>query len=240
MLSALSPRFAFAMGGDDRFHVGQLAWGKTGWDTRPTAIRRMLQEVEKRTSVEVNTEIDAVNFGPEMFDYPMLFMSGEVGFEPWSDERIDMLGTWLKGGGFLVVDSSEGVSDGPFLRSVRRELDRIFGSESSRAVPKEHVLYKSFYFISEPKGRVQASPTLDAYFDDDRIPVVICANDMLGAWARDGFGRWEFDVVDSDPRAREMSLRLGINLVMYALCVNYKDDQVHTMTILKRRQWKVD
>ena len=38
---------------------------------------------------------------------------------------------------------------------------------------------------------------------------------------------------------RELSFRMGINLVMYALCVNYKADQVHIPFILKRRKWRV-
>ena len=48
------------------------------------------------------------------------------------------------------------------------------------------------------------------------------------------------DVRPGGENQREMAFRLGINLVMYALCVNYKADQVHVPFILKRRKWKVD
>jgi hypothetical protein len=34
---------------------------------------------------------------------------------------------------------------------------------------------------------------------------------------------------------REAAVRLGVNLVMYALCLDYKDDQVHAPFILRRR-----
>ena len=37
---------------------------------------------------------------------------------------------------------------------------------------------------------------------------------------------------------REMAFRLGINLAMYALCLDYKTDQVHVPFILRRRQWQ--
>jgi hypothetical protein len=37
-----------------------------------------------------------------------------------------------------------------------------------------------------------------------------------------------------------MSLRLGLNIVMYALCLDYKEDQVHVPFILKRRKWRVE
>ena len=38
----------------------------------------------------------------------------------------------------------------------------------------------------------------------------------------------------SDPRQREMALRAGVNLVMYALTGNYKTDQVHVPALLER------
>ena len=31
---------------------------------------------------------------------------------------------------------------------------------------------------------------------------------------------------------------MGINLVMYALCLDYKTDQVHVPFIMRRRRWK--
>ena len=33
---------------------------------------------------------------------------------------------------------------------------------------------------------------------------------------------------------------MGVNLVMYALCLDYKSDQVHVPFIMKRRRWKPD
>ena len=34
---------------------------------------------------------------------------------------------------------------------------------------------------------------------------------------------------------REGAMRLGVNLVLYALCLDYKDDQVHSPFIMRRR-----
>jgi hypothetical protein len=43
-----------------------------------------------------------------------------------------------------------------------------------------------------------------------------------------------YPVVGSDPRQREMALRGGVNIVMYALTGNYKADQVHVPALLER------
>jgi hypothetical protein len=34
---------------------------------------------------------------------------------------------------------------------------------------------------------------------------------------------------------REQAIRLAINIAMYVLCSNYKDDQVHAQFLMRRR-----
>src|SRR5262245_30856433 len=53
----LLPRRARAIGPGSRFRFGHLQLGAS-WQPRPTALRRMAWEIEKRTSVEV--DLDAV------------------------------------------------------------------------------------------------------------------------------------------------------------------------------------
>ena len=62
------------------------------------------------------------------------------------------------------------------------------------------------------------------------------ANDLAGAISRDEFGQWVYDIGVAAERTREITFRMGINLVMYALCLNYKEDQVHIPFILQRRK----
>jgi hypothetical protein len=73
-------------------------------------------------------------------------------------------------------------------------------------------------------------------FVDNRLAVVISFNDVLGAMSRDAFGEWDHPTGDGGMAARESSYRLAINLVMYALCLDYKEDQVHIPFILQRRR----
>jgi hypothetical protein len=69
-----------------------------------------------------------------------------------------------------------------------------------------------------------------------RLAAVYSRNDLGGAWSRDDRGDWEFEVVPGGEEQREVAFRLGINLAMYATCLDYKDDQVHLPFILKRRR----
>jgi hypothetical protein len=64
--------------------------------------------------------------------------------------------------------------------------------------------------------------------------VLYCRNDLGGAWARDRLGRWLYDCVPGGEAQRQAAFRLGVNVVLYALTVNYKQDQVHSHAIRER------
>jgi|SRR5690554_1659307 len=236
----LSPD-AHAMGEATNFSIAKFKYAPTGWDPRPSGIRRLLFEVAKRTSISVNTNVPVVDArAADLFDHPFLSLAGDAQIPALEDAVVANLRTYLQAGGFLLVDSAEGVSSGPFMTSTERELARILPDKKLTVIPKGHVLYNSFYLIDEPLGRVKVAPSMRGIFDGDRLMVVVCPNDLFGALARDNFGNWQFAVSPGGERQREMAFRLGINLVMYALTINYKADQVHVPFILERRQWKVN
>lgn len=240
-LASLLPSRVLGMGDDERFTIAKLQYANSGWDPRSSALRRMLLEVEKRTSIRVRTDVPVVTpESREMFSQPFLSMSGESAYGALSSGAVENLRTYLKAGGFLLIDSAEGVKDGPFSRSARRTIERVLPDQKLAPIPSDHVLYKAFYLIDKPFGRVAASEQLMGVFEDDRLLVVLSPNDLLGAWARDNFGNWEYSVAPGGQHQREIAFRMGINLAMYALCINYKADQVHVPFILRRRQWKVD
>ena len=60
------------------------------------------------------------------------------------------------------------------------------------------------------------------------------AFDWASAWAVDANGHFEFTPSPGGETQREMALRFGINLVMYALTGNYKADVVHAPALLQR------
>lgn len=236
----LLSRRAYAIGEHDRVAIPLLRYAGN-WNPRPNALRRLLQSVEQRTSILVETASKALDpASPDLFSAPFVVLAGDRAFEPLPDAAILNLRQYLQAGGFLLVDSAEGVQDGPFMQSVRRDLARIYDASRVVVVPRDHVLYKSFFLLDKPVGRVVVSDNVEGVFDDDRLAVVISHNDLLGAWERDNFGSWTFDCTPGGETQREHATRVGINLVMYALCINYKADQVHIPFILRRRQWKVD
>jgi len=78
-------------------------------------------------------------------------------------------------------------------------------------------------------------PWLEGQAISGRLAVVYSQNDLGGAWARGPLGEWEYDCTPGGEAQREAAMRLGVNVAMYALCTDYKDDAVHLPFILKRR-----
>lgn len=207
------------------------------WNPRPTGLSRLAWEIRKRTSIAVDLEVRPVEATDEaLFQYPFLVWQGLSGFPTLSPAAIANLRQYLSKGGTLLVDVSDGRATGPFANAVRAELERIFPEQKLTHVPVDHVLYKSFYLLDRHGGRVPTQPFLEGMFVEGRLAVILSANDLAGAMARDEFGQWEYDVGPGGEATREVTFRLGINLMMYALCLDYKEDQVHIPFILQRRR----
>jgi hypothetical protein len=105
-------------------------------------------------------------------------------------------------------------------------------------VPDTHVLGRSFYLLDEfpgryPGGTVWVEAANAGASLDGVSGVVIGSADWAAAWAVDENGA-PLAPVEGGPRQRELAIRFGVNLAMYALTGNYKADQVHVPAILER------
>lgn len=238
--AASGARGALAFGETSELTIGHVRYDGN-WDPRPGATQKMLLEVDKRTSILVDPECPSVSpESADLFDSPFVVLGGDRGFDPLSEAARHNLERYLRAGGTLLCDSSEGDVDGEFARSVRREIEVILPDAPLARVPAAHVLFKSFYLIDGAPGRTDTAPYFEGCSRDGRLMVVYSHNDLMGAWARDNFGNWLYEVRPGGERQREMAFRMGINLAMYVLCLDYKEDQVHVPFILHRRQWRID
>jgi hypothetical protein len=242
-LLAARSRIARAIGPGSKLRFGQLQLGRPGPGPRPNALKRMSWEIEKRTSIDAEGEPTFVTPTSEnLHETPFLYLSGERDFDLPSPAGIEALRRFLTFGGFMLIDSAEGSTDGAFDGSVRKLMAAIFPAPAKglEIVPSDHVVYKSFYLLDKPLGRLAISPAMEAVTRDGRLVCAYVANDLGGAWARDDFGNYDFPCEPGGERQRELAFRMGVNLVMYALCLDYKSDQVHVPFIMKRRRWKPD
>jgi uncharacterized protein DUF4159 len=227
---------ASAFGEKSRF-IPAVARHGGRWDTRLSGLRRIAWELQRRTSVEVLP--DARPFAlssPDLFDYPFLYLGGDGAFPPFSEAEVENLRRYLTFGGFLLADANDGSDGEGFDTSFRRELARVLPQSPLTPVPSTHVVFKSFFLLDSAPGRLLNKPQLLSANLGKRAAVMYSQNDLAGAWNRSEAGDYEFDVSPGGEPQRELAVRLGVNLCMYALCLDYKDDAVHLQLILNKRR----
>ncbi len=218
-----------------RFSFAQLRYSGGDWDPHPSAAQPFIREIERMTSVEVEPVRREVALAdPQLFSYPFLYVAGNREFTPFSPQEIERLRTWLEAGGTLVADDAAGTPGYGFDAALRRELARVEPAARLERLPAEHTVFKSFFLVRTVAGARVVSPFLEGITIQGRTAVFYSQNDLLGAFARDPLGRWSDPCAPGGERQRRLAFHLGVNIVMYALCGDYKQDRIH-MPFLRQR-----
>jgi hypothetical protein len=231
---------AFAFGESSRVDICELDLG-SGTLSRPNAWKRLLYEVSGTTSVEcaidpVTRSARTVRLKPEdpaVFEHPFAVLVGDGAFAVPSDAALEQLSRYLSYGGFLLVDDTTASERSPFDASVRDLIERIFPTRPLGPLPTDHSVFRSFFLLREPLGRVDRFPYLEGVTSDNQTPLVYMRNDLSGALDRGEDGRSRFPCVPGGEDQRREALKLGINVILYALTSNYKKDQAHVKQLMK-------
>jgi len=238
-LVALGGSRARAIGPAQKSAILRIRY-KGNWGVNPGAAETLAEEMRVRTSVDMADAPLTVDLtSPRMYDSLFAILAGDEAFSLTDDERAS-LKRWLGLGGLLLVDNAG--QTGPaagFERSARAELAKMFPQEAIARVSPDHVLYRTFYRLDYPAGRAIHKPHVDGLALGKRYAVILNANDLTGALARDAAGRFSHVPTPGGENQREMAFRFGVNLMLYASCLHYKDDQVHLDYLLHSRKWKI-
>ena len=225
----------------------RLAYIETGDERADRATKAGLEGISlvlfRRSSVEpaaphaIDPEVDALDV------YPVLFLSLPENPEPFSDTAVARLNAYMRNGGALFIDTRRGGTVGG--GNSFDNLDQVLAGLDTpplAPVPEDHVLTRSYYLIQSFPGRyenrnlwIEATGTSDKTErrGDGVSRLFVGDADFLAAWAVDERGRPLYSVDGGDTQ-REQSIRFGVNLIIYILTGNYKEDQVHIPALLER------
>ncbi len=236
--ATLTPAWVSAIGPSSRFRVTRLV--PPGHEPgRRHAERRLVWELLKRTSVTGDLdEVVVSTSDDQLFEHPFLLLAQEEPFDPLPDRDVARLRAFLDFGGFLLMDDCGAAKGSGVDRSMRRLLGRLYPTARVSPLPSDHTVYRSFYLLDRPYGRIMQQSYLEGVDREGLTPVIYSTNDLPGAWARDPLGTWAMPVLPGGEWQRERAIRMGVNLIMYALCLDYKKDQVHVETLMRRRRWR--
>lgn len=235
-LYSFAPGLARAFGDAGAFHPRVVTSGGAKLDAeRSSAPARWGYELVRRTSAPARLSAATVAFDQPAFTAePFALWAGSSELSPLSGPERRGLERFLRMGGVLVVDDVAPAS-GAFGRSARRELRRVLPEAAPVKLDPSHVVFKSYYIVDRPVGRVQGPPEIEAIVRGRYAQVIFLSHDLMGALARSRAGGFALEVDPGGAAQREHAIRLAVNIAMYVLCSDYKDDQVHAPWLMRRR-----
>src|SRR3989304_798346 len=238
--SGLVPRKAGATHPRERsrplqFVFAQIHYRGGDWNPHPLSVTPLMEELMLRTSVEPATTRHEVTLTDrDLFNYPFLYIAGKYEFDPFTQEEIETLRRFLSFSGFLLIDDAFSHQGYGFDKAVRREMQRVFPGNEFKRLPAGHAALKSYYLLRRIGGVRIANPNLEAITLGNPKPVIYCQNDLGGAWERDQLGKWTNACTPGGEAQRRDAFHLGINLILYAMTENYKEDLIHVPFIRRR------
>jgi len=185
--------------------------GGGDWYSDEESLVELLAYARQHTLLDVPPQEDVVELtSDKVFSYPYLYLTGH-GNVTFSAAEADRLRRYLLRGGFLHVDDNYGLDE-----YIREELEKVFPEKQLVELPFDHPIYHTRYDfpdglpkIHEHDGeRPQGYGILD---DSGRLMVFYTHETDLG----DG---WEpASVHNNPPEKRRAALRMGVNILAYAM-----------------------
>jgi hypothetical protein len=205
------PHSAFATPHSELLTVARLHYDGGGdWYANPSSLPNLLAAVRERTGLSVAPRERVVRLtDADLWDLPYLYMTGH-GNVAFSAAEVALLRRYLEQGGFLHADDNYGMDP-----SFRREIARVFPDHPLVEVPVDHPVYHLLYEFPDGLPKIHEHDGKPAQgfgvFLAGRLVVYYSYESDLG----DG---WEDPEVHRDPpEKREAALRMGVNLVAYAV-----------------------
>ncbi|MBM2816328.1 MAG: hypothetical protein HW421_3090 [Ignavibacteria bacterium] len=184
--------------------------GGGDWYNDPSGDVNLLKYVAKCTNINVDPVYEFVDLSSDnLFLYPLIFITGH-GNMKFSETEIKKLRAYLQNGGFLYIDDDYGLDE-----FVKREMKRVFPEQNLIELPYNHGLYSAhFKFTSGvPKVHEHDNKPAKGYglFHEGRL----CVYYTYESNPSDGWA--DAEVHGDTPERRELSLKFGVNIVVWAL-----------------------
>jgi hypothetical protein len=193
------------------YKLGKLKYNGGGdWYANRTALVNLIQFCNKNLGTNFYGEESIVEAGStELFNYPFVYMTGH-GNVLFSDQEAKNLRNYLTGGGFLHIDDNYGMD-----KFIRPQMKKVFPDLNFVELPANHPIYQQKYKmpglpkIHEHDGKRPQGLAL--IYKGKVVCYYTYETDLGNGWEDAG------TYAEDTPQTREKALRMGANLVQYAL-----------------------
>jgi len=191
--------------------IARIKYGGGGdWYSDDQSLIELLRFAEANTLLDISPREEVVELSSDkVFTFPYLYLTGH-GNVRLTDREARRLRRYLEGGGFIHIDDNYGLD-----RHIRREMKKVFPEQEFVELPFNHPIFKSHYTFTRGLPKIHEHdgkpPQGFGLFVGERLAVFYSYESDLG----DG---WEpQEVHNVPPEKREAALRMGINILTYAM-----------------------
>ena len=225
----------------DGLYIGFIRSANTAVNAQTRAgLEELQKSLTRRTSAEPDGVVALDPARDTLSFFPFIYWPVDAGDKTLSEEALRNIQDYLDQGGTILFDTRESgsLSDfskgGPNAQALARVTQGL-NIPALAPIAEDHVLGKSFYLLDSFPGRYSGGTIwIESASENGRdgvSSVIIGSHDWAGAWAENAGRNYR---AGSTARQRELAVRFGVNMMMYALTGNYKADQVHVEHILER------
>ena len=194
-----------------RFEIARVKYrGGGDWYNDPSSLSNLIEFANKEVPISIEPDYKDVALGStEIHSYPFLFLTGH-GTITANNSEIRNLRNYLENGGFLYVDDDYGLDE-----HIRKLLTQVFPNEELLEIPFNHPIYKQVFEFENglPKIHEHDNETPKGFglFKNGKLVVFYTYESNLGdGWA-------DPEVHNDPPEVREKALKMGVNILIYAL-----------------------
>lgn len=184
--------------------------GGGDWYNDPSIIPNLLAFLRQHTSIRTATEERHVELlNEELFSYPIIFLTGH-GQIHFSAEEARQLRLYLASGGFLYADDDYGMD-----KSFREEIRKVFPEKQVVELPFAHPVFHCHFNFPNGIPKIHehdggAGKTFGIFHEGRLVVLYTWNTNISDGWA-------DAEVHNDPPEIREQALRMGTNIVVYAL-----------------------
>lgn len=214
--ATLIPRAARGAGGYD-FWFTRLRYDSGDWNVDERMPSNLITSLIDYTSLRVDPKEHVVALAdPKMLTAPFCYLAGHKLVEFSAAERRNFA-TYVRNGGFVLVDDCNHDIDGLFAKSFEAEMAKMFGKDALKKLPNNHPIFRSFFKFDGPPN---TSLELNGWGDDivhDYVKGITINGRLQLLYSNKDYGcEWDYDWRNKRFLAQD-NTRFGVNIVMYAL-----------------------
>jgi uncharacterized protein DUF4159 len=203
---------------------GHFSYEGPGWShDYPRAESHFMRILQEITTLRPFIESPAAIGGnilalddPELFKYPVAYLSEPGGWFP-TDKEVLGLRNYLLKGGFIIFDDFDGGSmDRDWLNFVQ-QMQRVLPAGRIVQLDATHPIFDAFFKVDlslMERGGYRGTPVYFAIFQDNdpkkRIMAIINYNNDIGEY-------WQWSDRGFSPVPSNEAYKLGVNYIIYAL-----------------------